>query len=73
MLKPLISEFLSDFKPKTHAIVFYDNQENTHDLLFNRSSVQRAIRALLTFVLSKDRLRFKEMKEFGTDVDTGIA
>ena len=72
MLKPEISEFLSDFKPKTHAIVFYDNQDNKHDLLFNHLKFGAENNQGLAYVCSEQRpLEIqKEMKEFGLDVDT---
>ena len=71
MLKPEISEFLSDFKPKTHAILFYDNQDNKHDLLFNHLKFGAESNQGLAYVCSEEKpLEIQqEMREFGIEVD----
>jgi hypothetical protein len=62
------SGFLADFKPKTHAIVFYDNQD---DILFNHLKFGAESNQGLAYVCSEERpLEIqKEMRKFGIEVD----
>ena len=70
MLSPEISEFLSDFKPKTHAVVFYDTAERKRELMFNHLRFGAEKNEGLAYVCSEEHpLQIQEeMKGFGIDV-----
>src|SRR5579875_68917 len=71
MISPVISEFLADFKPKTHVIVFYDTPENKQQILFNHMKFGATGNDGLAYVCSEERppkIR-EEMVDFGLDVE----
>jgi len=71
MLSPAVSEFLEDFKPKTHAVVFYDAPEKKHDLLFNHLKFGAEKNEGLAYVYSEENsFEIQDgMKRIGIDVD----
>jgi hypothetical protein len=71
MLAPEISEFLEDFRPKTHAVVFYDAPEKKHDLLFSHLKFGAEKNEGLAYVYSEENsFQIQDgMKKSGIDVD----
>lgn len=71
MLSPEVSEFLEVFRPKTHAVVFYDSPDKKHDLLFSHLNYGAARDEGLAYVYSEeDSFQVQNgMKKFGIDVD----
>lgn len=71
MLSPEVSEFLEDFKPRTHAVVFYDSPEKKHDLLFSHMKFGAQKNQGLAYVYSEeDSLHVQDgMRRYGIDVD----
>jgi hypothetical protein len=71
MLNSLIDEFLSNFDPGTHVILFYDTQESKRKLLFTHLKYGEKSQGL-AYVCSEEspsQIR-KEMSEFGLDTTT---
>lgn len=71
MLSSEISEFLSDFRCTTHAVLFYDSQANKQEVLFNHLKNGELGNQGLAYVCSDEspqQVR-NEMKKFGIDVD----
>jgi hypothetical protein len=71
MLSPEISEFLADFRRSTHAILFYDTDENKRDVLFSHLKYGERGNEGLAYVCSDEnpqQIRHG-MKEFGIDAD----
>jgi hypothetical protein len=71
MLSPHLAEFLADFKPKTHAIVFYNTPEKKHDVLLTHMKYGAEKDQGLAYVCSDQTpLQVEgEMKKFGIDVE----
>ena len=72
MISPEISEFLAEFRPRTHAVVFYDTRENKQELLFNHLKFGAESNLGLAYVCSEEKPQDiqKEMKTFGIDVNS---
>lgn len=72
MLRPEITEFLSDFKARTHAIMFYDTVQNKRDLLYNHLKLGAEGNQGLAYVCSEQKPIEvqQEMEEFGIDVNS---
>ena len=71
MLSPEVRDFLSHFEARTHAVLFYDNQESKRDLLFSHLKFGEN-RQGLAYVCSEedpDQIR-EEMIKFGLDANT---
>jgi hypothetical protein len=66
-----VSQFLSDYRRGTHAIVFYHSQETKHQVLFSHLKFGEQSNQGLVYVCSEENpLQIKsEMREFGIDVD----
>ncbi len=71
MLSTEISEFLAEFRPRTHAVVFYHSREKKRDLLFGHLKYGAENNAGLAYVCSEETpLQIQiGMKEFGIDVE----
>jgi hypothetical protein len=71
MLSPEVSNFLADFRPKTHAIVFYDSLENKRDLLFSHLKFGAENEQGLAYVCSEERPEqiLRHMKCFGINTE----
>ena len=71
MLNPHLSDFLSDFKKGTHAVLFYDTPENKREVLFNHLKYGHEGNEGLAYVCSEEnphQIR-GEMMTFGLDAD----
>jgi MEDS: MEthanogen/methylotroph, DcmR Sensory domain len=71
MLSTEISEFLSDFRRTTHAILFYDSQANKQEVLFNHMKYGERGNQGLAYVCSDETPQQVrgDMKKFGIDAD----
>jgi hypothetical protein len=70
MLSPQISGFLKEFRPGTHAVLFYDSLGTKHDFLFSYLKFGVEDQGLV-YVCSEEtpsKIR-EEMKKFGLDSD----
>jgi hypothetical protein len=67
MISADVSNFLADFRPKTHAIVFYDSLENKRDLLFSHLKFGADHDEGLAYVCSEERPEriIEHMNNFG--------
>lgn len=71
MLDSHITEFLSDFRRGTHAILFYDTPENKQEVLFHHLKYGHDGNEGLAYVCSEEtpqQIR-TGMKKFGMDAD----
>jgi len=71
MLSPEVRDFLSHFEARTHAILFYDNQESKRELLFShlKFGLDRQGQTYVCSEESPDQIR-EEMVGFGLDANT---
>ena len=71
MISAEISEFLEEFRPRTHAVAFYDTQKNKHELLFKHLKFGAESNEGLAYVCSEERPQEirQEMQAFGIDVE----
>lgn len=72
MLSPEVSDFLEDFRPKTHAVVFYDSADKKHDLLYSHLKYGAEKDEGLAYVYSEeDSFQVQSgMRKFGIDIDS---
>jgi len=71
LLSPEVRDFLSRFEARTHAVLFYDNQETKRELLFShlKFGQDRQGQAYVCSEESPDQIR-EEMAAFGLDTKT---
>ncbi|MHB1907713.1 MAG: MEDS domain-containing protein [Nitrososphaerales archaeon] len=70
MISKEVSEFLAEFRTRTHAVVFYNSQETKQDVLYNHLKFGARDQGLAYVCSDESPLQIREeMKRFGIDVE----